>query len=582
MVALGHTRAAMHARRVPHPDRPPQRAGQLPPRDPEIPVSHLDQARTITHALRAAIDTAATHLAAACEKGGRVSVARMDEQQSVLYDLASVASSVRAAESMLEWGSKGELEGSLTLAWAADVYTDLFSRAGGRWEDWGVLPTPVGLLTDEVHEAVRAGRDTAFLSALGGQVVADPSLPMHLSEELEMVRQAFRQFAEDKVMPIAEHVHRNDEDIPDEIISGLAEMGCFALSIGEDHGGYASGGPDDLLNMVLVTEELSRGSLGVAGSLITRPEIIGTAIERGGTDEQKARWLPPIAVGEKMCGVMVTEPDHGSDVAGVKTSAVRDGDDWVLNGVKTWCTFAGRAEYLLVLVRTDPDKSLGHRGLSLFVVEKESFPGHAWTATQETGGRMDAKAIPTLGYRGMHSFEVSIEDWRVPHANLIGMDDGLGQGFYLQMQAFANARLQTAARAQGVMQSALEEAATYSQQRQIFGTALADYELSRVKIARMAAIIAANRSFSHEVARLIAGGDGQLEASEVKQLSCRTAEWVTREALQLHGGYGYAEEYTVSRLFVDARVLSIFEGADEVLALRVIARSILSQALADA
>lgn len=545
-------------------------------------MSHLDAARTITEALRAAIDTAASHLATECEKGGRVSVAKMDERQSVLYDLASIASSVRAAESMLEWGAAGELEGKLALAWAADVYTDLFQRAGGRWEDWGVLPTPVGLLTDEVHEAVRLGRDTAFLSALGADVIDNPHLPMHLSEELEMVRQAFRQFAEEQVMPVAEHVHRNDEDIPDGIISGLAEMGCFALSIGEEHGGYASGGPDDLLNMVLVTEELSRGSLGVAGSLITRPEIIGTAIEKGGTDEQKARWLPEIASGEKMCGVMVTEPDYGSDVAGVKTMAVRDGDEWVLNGVKTWCTFAGKANYLLILARTDPDRSKGHRGLSLFVVEKPSFPGHAWTHEQESGGKMDAKAIPTLGYRGMHSFEVSIEDWRVPHENLIGMDDGLGQGFYLQMQAFANARLQTAARALGVMQSAMEESATYTSQRQIFGTALADYELTKVKVARMAAIIAANRAFAHEVSRLIAQGEGQLEASEVKQLACRTAEWVTREALQLHGGYGYAEEYTVSRLFVDARVLSIFEGADEVLALRVIARTILSQALADA
>lgn len=543
-------------------------------------MSHLDQARTITAALRDVVDAAARHLAGECEKDGRISVARMDERQSVLYDLATIASSVRAAESLDAYGEHGELEARLALAWAADVHADLGARMAGRWADLGVDPAP--LHADDVTAAVRSGRDTAFLSALGEQVVAGPSLPMHLSEELEMVRQAFRQFAEDKVMPVAEHVHRNDEDIPEQIISGLAEMGCFALSIPEAHGGYAAGGPDDLLNMVLVTEELSRGSLGVAGSLITRPEIIGTAIERGGTDEQKDRWLPAIASGEKMCGVMVTEPDHGSDVASVKTAAVRDGEDWVLNGVKTWCTFAGRAEYLLVLARTDPDRSLGHRGLSLFVVEKESFPGHAWTATQDTGGRMDAKAIPTLGYRGMHSFEVSIEDWRVPHANLIGMDDGLGQGFYLQMQAFANARLQTAARAQGVMQSALEEAATYSQQRHIFGTALADYEISRVKIARMAAIIAANRSFSHEVARLIAAGDGQLEASEVKQLSCRTAEWVTREALQLHGGYGYAEEYTVSRLFVDARVLSIFEGADEVLALRVIARTILSQALADA
>ncbi len=539
-------------------------------------MTHLDQARTITTALRSAIDTSAAHLAAQVEKDGRVSVALMDERQSVLYDLASIASSIRAAESLVAYGEGGDLEAKLALAWAADVHADLTGRMIGRWQDWGIPADGAGLFAQEVGEAVGAGRDTAFLKGLGDDVIANPSLPMHLGEELEMVRGAFRQFAEEKVMPVAEHVHREDADIPDDIITGLAEMGCFALSITEEHGGYASGGPDDLLNMVLVTEELSRGSLGVAGSLITRPEIIGTAIEKGGTDEQKGRWLPQIASGEKMCGVMVTEPDFGSDVAGVKTSAVRDGDDWILNGVKTWCTFAGKANYLLILARTDPDRSLGHKGLSLFVVEKPSFPGHAWTHEDGRGGRMDAKAIATLGYRGMHSFEVAIENWRVPHADLIGMDEGMGRGFYLQMMAFANARLQTAARALGVMQSALEEAVTYVQQRSIFGSALGDFELSKVKVARMAAIIAANRSFAHEVARLITAGDGQLEASEVKQLACRTAEWVTREAQQLHGGYGYAEEYTVSRLFVDARVLSIFEGADEVLALRVIARQLLA------
>lgn len=532
----------------------------------------------ILAALDKVVATSSAHLAQVCEKDGRVSVPTMDEHQSVLYDLASIGSSVRALESLVAYGEGGDLEARLALSWAADVHVDLGTRFAGRWADAGIDPHEVGVWADDVSAAVSAGRDTAFLAALGKEVIANPSLPLHLGEELDMVRQAFRAFAEDKVMPVAEHVHREDADIPDDIISGLAEMGCFALSIAEEHGGYASGGPDDLLNMVLVTEELSRGSLGVAGSLITRPEIIGTAIEKGGTDEQRAEWLPAIASGEKMCGVMVTEPDFGSDVAGVKTAAVRDGDDWVLTGVKTWCTFAGRANYLLILARTDPDRSLGHKGLSLFVVEKPSFPGHAWTHEQDGGGKMVAKAIPTLGYRGMHSFEVAIENWRVPHTGLIGMDDGLGRGFYLQMMAFANARLQTAARALGVMQSAMEEAATYVSQRQIFGEKLGDYELSQVKLARMATIIAANRSFSHDVARMITAGDGQLEASMVKQLACRTAEWVTREALQLHGGYGYAEEYTVSRLFVDARVLSIFEGADEVLALRVIARTMLTNA----
>jgi (2S)-methylsuccinyl-CoA dehydrogenase len=541
-------------------------------------VSHLDHARSLVTALDDAIATAASHLAAACAEDGRISTSRIDDHQSVAYDLASVASAAAAARHLADWGERGETEALLALVYAADVAVDLKARAAGREGDWGL---PVELLAGEA-DAIAAGRDVAVLADLADRVLATGEAGgRHLPEDLEMVRQTFRRFAEDKVAPVAEHVHRNDEDIPDDIIAGLAELGCFALSIPEEHGGFASGGEDELLNMVLVTEELSRGSLGVAGSLITRPEIIGTAILKGGTDEQKGRWLPAIAAGEKMCGVAVTEPDYGSDVAGVKVTARREGDEWVLDGVKTWCTFAGRAEYLLVLARTDPDRSLGHRGLSLFVVAKPSFPGHEWRATQEGGGAMDARAIPTIGYRGMHSFEVSFEHWRVPHTDLIGMDDGLGRGFYLQMQAFANARLQTAARALGVMQAALEEAVGYAKERHVFGTPLARYELSRSKIARMAALIAACRVFAFDVARSLARGDAeaQLAASQVKQLSCRVSEWVTREAQQLHGGYGYAEEYTVSRLFVDARVLSIFEGADEVLALRVIARTLLADAL---
>lgn len=542
-------------------------------------MSHLEHAASLVDALQATIDRAAAHLAAQCEKDGRISTQLVDQHQTVAYDLASVSAAVAAARELTGWGDKGDTEAALALAFAADTASDLRSRVLGREAEWGLEP---GVLAD-VEDAIAAGRDTEFLSSLADDVLANGEAGgRHLPEDLEMVRQTFRRFAEDQVMPVAEHVHRHDEDIPDEIISGLAELGCFALSIPEEHGGFASGGEDELLNMVLVTEELSRGSLGVAGSLITRPEIIGTAILKGGTEEQKQRWLPAIAAGEKMCGVAVTEPDYGSDVAGVKTTATRDGDEWVLNGVKTWCTFAGKAEYLLVLARTDPDRSLGHKGLSLFVVEKPSFPGHSWQVSQDGGGRMEAKAIPTIGYRGMHSFEVSIDGWRVPHTDLIGMDDGLGKGFYLQMQAFANARLQTAARAQGVMQSALEHAVEYAKQRHVFDTPLAGYELNRTKIARMAALLAACRVTSFSVARSLARSEpsAALEASQLKQLSCRVAEWVTREALQIHGGYGYAEEYTVSRLFVDARVLSIFEGADEVLALRVIARQLLADALA--
>jgi len=542
----------------------------------------LDHARTITTALRGAIDTAVGHLAQQVEKDGRVSVAKLDQYQTVAYDLATMASSVAAAEHLIDYGTHGDREARLALVYAADVMAELLGRFGGREQHLGLAPGHLHAAAD----AFDAGRDPTFLAALGEEVTRDGEAgPRHLTEDFEMVRDTFRRFAEEQVMPIAEHIHRNDDDIPDAIINGLSEMGCFALSIPSEYGGFAEGGPDELLNMVLVTEELSRGSLGVAGSLITRPEIIGTAILKGGTEDQKQTWLPRIASGEVMCGVAVTEPDYGSDVAGVKLTATRDGDDWVLNGVKTWCTFGGRANYLLVMARTDPDRSKGHRGLSLFVVEKPSFPGHAWSLTQDatadgTVATMDAKAIPTLGYRGMHSFEIAIENWRVPHSALIGEDAGLGKGFYLQMQAFSNARLQTAARALGVMQAALEQAATYTQARSLFGAPLADYELTKTKLARMAAHIAANRAYAHAVARMLATGTGQLDASQVKQLSCRTAEWVTREAQQFHGGYGYAEEYTVSRLFVDARVLSIFEGADETLALRVIARQLLDNALA--
>jgi (2S)-methylsuccinyl-CoA dehydrogenase len=544
------------------------------------PIDHpqrLDHARRLTAAVEAAVDRAAAHLAERCSEGGRVDTAAIDAHGAVTYDLASVASAATAASHLVAWGERGEVESLLALVYVADVAADLRARLTGRAHLFGLADDVFA----DVADALAAGRDPALLEALADHVIATGEAgPRHLPEDLEMVRQTFRRFAEDRVVPIAEHIHRQDEDIPDDIIAGLAELGCFALSIPEEHGGVASGGEDELLNMVLVTEELSRGSLGVAGSLITRPEIIGTAILRGGTEAQRADWLPAIASGERMCGVAVTEPGVGSDVAAITTVARRDGDDWVLDGVKTWCTFAGRAELLLVLARTDPDRSLGHRGLSLFVVEKPAFAGHAWRAEQDGGGVMDARAIPTLGYRGMHSFEISFEGWRVPHRALIGEDDGLGRGFYLQMQAFANARLQTAARAQGVMQAALETAVSYGRSREVFGTTLTDYALTKAKLARMAALLAACRVTAFEVARALARGDedAQLDASQIKQLSCRVAEWVTREAQQLHGGYGYAEEYAVSRLFVDARVLSIFEGADEVLALRVIARTLLGRA----
>lgn len=536
-----------------------------------------DEVTGLIGELERIVDRASVHLASSSVVDGTVDPARLDDDQVRAYDLAVVASGVAAAAALAAQG--GDDVARLALVFAAEVAADLTARAAGRHDAWGLDASVLGTL----EEGIAAGRASALIDAVAEEVLATSEAgPRHLSFELELVRSTFRRFSDERVAPIAEHVHRSDEDLPEDIITGLAELGCFALSIPEEHGGLATGGDDELVSMVVVTEELSRGSLGVAGSLITRPEIIGTAILGGGTDAQRSTWLPRIASGEAMCAVAVTEPDAGSDVGAVRMGARRDGDGWVLDGVKTWCTFAGRADLLLVLARTDEDRSIGHRGLSLFVVEKPRRSGHAFEVVQEGGGRIEARAIATLGYRGMHSFEVAFHGWRVPGDALIGGDEGLGRGFYLQMRAFANARLQTAARAQGVMQAALEAAVSHARARRAFGRSLAEFGLPRERIARMAATLAACRALSLEVARQLARGgpEAQLTASQVKQLACRSAEWVTREAQQLHGGYGYAEEYAVSRLFVDARVLSIFEGADEVLAIRVIARGLVARVAA--
>ena len=278
-----------------------------------------------------------------------------------------------------------------------------------------------------------------------------------------------------------------------------------------------------------------------------------------------------------MGAVAVTEPDYGSDVAGIKVTATLtdDGTHYNINGVKTWCTFGARANVLLLLARTDPDRSKTHRGLSLFIVEKPIGDSHGFVFDQPEGGRMEGRPIDTLGYRGMHSYEISLEAWRVPKENLIGEESGLGKGFYFQMEGFENGRLQTAARAVGLMQAAYEAAVAYADNRVVFGHNIGEYQLTKVKLARMAVVIQAARQFSYVVANLMGKGEGAMEASMVKAYVCRAAEWVTREAMQIHGGMGYAEEYPVSRYFVDARVLSIFEGADETLCLKVIARKLL-------
>jgi (2S)-methylsuccinyl-CoA dehydrogenase len=529
-------------------------------------VPDIDAAASAVQLARDVVHRALDHLAAS---------GSVDADQVVAYDLAHAAAAIETARTLLDYGAQGDQEAAITCAFAADAVADVAARLYGREAAWGLDTTAL----DDARPFVALHRDPAFLASIDGLG------PSHLDDDFELVRDTFRRFADDKIRPIAEAIHRHNADIPEEIISGLAELGAFGLSVPEDYGGFAAGGESDYMGMVVATEELSRGSLGVGGSLITRPEILTRALVKGGTEAQKQHWLPRLASAEVMAAVAVTEPDYGSDVAAVTTMATPTDGGWLISGVKTWCTFAARADVLMLLARTDPDRSRAHRGLSLFVVPKPRGDGHGFQFTQDEGvdgapggGRMEGRAIDTIGYRGMHSYEIAFDDWFVADDGLVGGDDGLGRGFYLQMAGFENGRLQTAARAIGVMQAAYEAARQYSLDRSVFGHPIANYQLTRAKLARMAVTIQAARQFSYVVARLMAKGEGTMEAAMVKAYVCKAAEWVTREAMQIHGGYGYAEEYAVSRYFVDARVLSIFEGADETLCLKVIARRLVEAA----
>ncbi|MBI4568545.1 MAG: acyl-CoA dehydrogenase family protein [Planctomycetes bacterium] len=553
-------------------------------------------------ALRLAGDVvarASRALAAASREGAEISVARMDRRQVACCDLCHMLAQTEAARAILDHAAAARrkapdagplVEERLAALFVAETAADVQARVLAR-------PAEFGFGSAAEVFALTGAADYQQALALGGGAANVDAAARHLaesggagdallSEDHAVMRDAFRAFADEKVKPIAERVHRHDELVPEELIAELADMGCFGASIPERYGGFQSDARPDNTGMVVVTEELSRASLGAAGSLITRPEILSKALLKGGTEEQKQTWLPLIATGQKMVAVAVTEPDYGSDVAALKVAAARVPGGWRLTGVKTWCTFAGRAELLMVLARTDPDPTRAHKGLSVFIVEKPRFDGHVFTHAQPavngapSGGRIEGRAIPTIGYRGMHSFEVVFEEYFVPQANLIGQGGGEGRGFYLQMEGFAGGRLQTAARALGVMQAAFDDALAYAREREVFGQPLIAYQLTRHKLARMAAAISAIRQMSYKVARLMDEGGGSAEAALVKLFASRSAEWVCREAQQIHGGMGYAEEYAVSRYFLDARVLSIFEGAEETLALRVVARAHLARTLA--
>ena len=379
-----------------------------------------------------------------------------------------------------------------------------------------------------------------------------------------MIRDQFRRFVDDKVAPFAHEWHLKDELIPIEVVDQVAEMGVFGLTLPEEFGGLGMG----KTAMCLVTEELSRGYIGV-GSLGTRSEIAGELIRLGGTQEQKESWLPRIASGEILPTAVFTEPNTGSDLGSLRTRAVKDGSDYKITGNKTWITHAARSDVMMMMVRTD-SASKDWRGLSMLLAEKprgtetEPFP-----APGMTGGE-----IKVLGYRGMKEYELGFDDFIVPQANLLGGEEG--QGFKQLMATFESARIQTAARAVGVAQCAMETGLRYANDRVQFGKAIYEFPRIGCKLAWMAVETMIARQMTYFAAR---EKDSDLrcdiEAGMAKLLAARVAWANADNALQVHGGNGYAEEYPISRILCDARILNIFEGAAEIQA-QVVARGLLA------
>jgi (2S)-methylsuccinyl-CoA dehydrogenase len=509
----------------------------------------------------------------------------IDEHQVLTERVAYAATEGRAAREALALAEQSAEQGrgadweAIALAAVGDLVASLRARLDAAAGELG--------LADDALEAAFPARERARLRAASAEarvreigsraIAARGRCEPPLDETLEQVRAAVREFAEKEVLPHAERLHRRDEDIPESFITGMGELGYFGLSIPERYGGHELGN----LAMILTTEELSRASLAAAGSLITRPEILAKALLRGGSEAQKRHWLPKLASGEVMVGVSVTEPDVGSDVAAVKCRAVRAERDgqagFSISGPKAWCTFAGRANVLALLARTDADPASGARGLSLFIVPKEPARGHSFEQRQPGGGRLVGKADATPGYRGMHSFTLGFEDWFVPAANLVGEEAGLGKGFYLQMGGFAAGRLQTGGRACGLAEAALEETAKYVAGRTQFGRPIADYQLTQYTLGRMALRLFQARAITYAAARAMDEDERAAAplAAQAKLLACDIAVEMTQQGQLMHGGWGYAEEYPISRYVVDAQVLPIFEGVKPILELKVIGRALL-------
>ncbi len=509
---------------------------------------------------------------------GKVDRVAADEQQHIVHGLGWYAAYAEALREVASWaatlesaGEFGEIEALLAQLLFAEYGAQMRGgismnqaeviRPADLCDDASALDAPALLRligeggTQEVKSAIARhlvdGRGRATLEDCG------------LDETLTLIRDQFFAFSNAKVAPFAHEWHLKDELIPIDLVNELGEMGVFAMTIPEEFGGLGMG----KTAMCVVSEELSRGWIGV-GSLATRSEIAGELILTGGTLEQKQHWLPKIASAEILPTAVFTEPDTGSDLGALRTRASLDGGDYVVNGNKTWITHAARADVMTLLVRTNPE-TRNHSGLSMLIAPKlRGDDANPFPSAGMSGGE-----IGVIGYRGMKEYEIGFDGFRVPAENLLGGVEG--QGFKQLMATFESARVQTAARAIGVAQAALDVGLAYALDRKQFGRPIIEFPRVANKLAMMAAEIMAARQLTYFAARRKDEDKRcDLEAGMAKLIGARVAWAAADNALQIHGGNGFAMEYTVSRLLADARILNIFEGAGEIQA-QVIARRLL-------
>jgi (2S)-methylsuccinyl-CoA dehydrogenase len=522
---------------------------------------------------RAALAAVDAHAAKAREavealvsESGKVSAALVSRHQLQAHGFAWIATYAAALRSLTDWAGRIVAERALSPIEDAILETGfaeyLGQLAGGLPMSQAEIVRPADLGIKATLPDSFRNRSVEIAALLRAGAAPDRALD---DDVLAMMADQFHRFVEDRIAPYAHGWHLRNDYIPLDVVDAMAALGVFGLTIPEEHGGSGLG----KLAMCLVSEELSRGYIGV-GSLGTRSEIAAELIRLGGTEAQKARYLPKIASGEILPTAVFTEPNVGSDLAALRTGArLRDGK-WVVNGNKTWITHAARSDLMTLLVRTDPDAA-GYRGLSMLLAEKprgddaDPFPAPG----------MSGSEIEVLGYRGMKEYEIAFSDFELPEDALLGGAEG--NGFKQLMETFESARIQTAARAVGVAQNALELGLAYAQDRVQFGEALIAFPRVSAKLGWMAAETMIARQLSYAAAR--AKDEGRrcdIEAGMAKLLAARVA-WSNADcALQIHGGNGFALEFPISRVLCDARILSIFEGAAEIQA-QVIARGLLGR-----